>query len=325
LVHLLTALLKDVGAIITGLYIWEFVITLDYEWDVIRGRQPYRWTIWIYSATRLATLMAMVMIQIANNVTTPIDCQVMSTFHVLFPNIVLALSTLLIAIRTIAIWNMNKSIVTLVIGIWVANVAFLIFGVARVRTEWVAALSSCSLPNAEKNKAGIIAVLATDLILFFIMLSGLLRLRRQSGGVLDLGRLLWRQGVIWLLFATVAELTPVVFVCLNLNDALNLVVMAPSATIESIAATRMYRALTGFHPHTDSTTGLETFRKTNLPASNGNLVFRAPIHPDRMGVTVHTTFGQYPSDQSVSLVHTDGQLRDKPHELGVQQDMERGV
>lgn len=38
-----------------------------------------------------------------------------------------------------------------------------------------------------------IAMLATDLILFFIMLSGLLRLRHESGGVLDLGRLLWKQ------------------------------------------------------------------------------------------------------------------------------------
>jgi len=26
---------------------WEFMITLDYEWNVIRGRRPYRWTIWV--------------------------------------------------------------------------------------------------------------------------------------------------------------------------------------------------------------------------------------------------------------------------------------
>src|SRR5579863_8526011 len=24
---------------------WEFVTTIDYEWSVIRGRRPYRWTI----------------------------------------------------------------------------------------------------------------------------------------------------------------------------------------------------------------------------------------------------------------------------------------
>ena len=26
---------------------WEFLTTLEYEWDVIRGRRPYRWTIWV--------------------------------------------------------------------------------------------------------------------------------------------------------------------------------------------------------------------------------------------------------------------------------------
>jgi hypothetical protein len=24
---------------------WEFVTTLDYEWSVIRGHRPFRWTI----------------------------------------------------------------------------------------------------------------------------------------------------------------------------------------------------------------------------------------------------------------------------------------
>ena len=28
---------------------WEFVTTLYYEWHVIRGHRPYRWTIWVCS------------------------------------------------------------------------------------------------------------------------------------------------------------------------------------------------------------------------------------------------------------------------------------
>jgi hypothetical protein len=26
---------------------WEFVTTLDYEWSVIRGHRPFRWTMWV--------------------------------------------------------------------------------------------------------------------------------------------------------------------------------------------------------------------------------------------------------------------------------------
>jgi len=36
-----------------------------------------------------------------------------------------------------------------------------------------------------------IAMLAIDLVLFFLMLCGLLRLRHESGVMLDLGRLLF--------------------------------------------------------------------------------------------------------------------------------------
>lgn len=31
---------------------WEFFINLDYEWSVIRGRRPYRWTIWVCNDMR---------------------------------------------------------------------------------------------------------------------------------------------------------------------------------------------------------------------------------------------------------------------------------
>jgi hypothetical protein len=30
-----------------SVFSWEFFTTLDYEWDVIRGHEPYRWTIWV--------------------------------------------------------------------------------------------------------------------------------------------------------------------------------------------------------------------------------------------------------------------------------------
>lgn len=29
---------------------WEFLGSLHYEWSVIRGHRPYRWTIWVCSA-----------------------------------------------------------------------------------------------------------------------------------------------------------------------------------------------------------------------------------------------------------------------------------
>ena len=32
---------------LTSYYSWEFFTTLDYEWSIMQGHRPYRWTIWV--------------------------------------------------------------------------------------------------------------------------------------------------------------------------------------------------------------------------------------------------------------------------------------
>ena len=42
---------------------WEFFTTLDYEWRVIRGRLPYRWTIWVRDDRHRFTLVTSTMLK----------------------------------------------------------------------------------------------------------------------------------------------------------------------------------------------------------------------------------------------------------------------
>ncbi|KAN0118622.1 hypothetical protein V8E52_005045 [Russula decolorans] len=62
----------------SGLYIWEYLTTLHFELDAIRRRRPYRWTIWIYSLTRVNTLVA-VILNFIDFDTTPINCQTLTS------------------------------------------------------------------------------------------------------------------------------------------------------------------------------------------------------------------------------------------------------
>ena len=74
---------------------WEFLIGLQYELSVIRGRRPYMWTIWvcssllfgcvpgvdhptekIYSLTRLCTLISVILNMLALDSSNSINCQV---------------------------------------------------------------------------------------------------------------------------------------------------------------------------------------------------------------------------------------------------------
>ena len=38
------------------LHSWEYFTTLDYEWSIIRGRRPYRRTIWVCEYMRLTSV-----------------------------------------------------------------------------------------------------------------------------------------------------------------------------------------------------------------------------------------------------------------------------
>ena len=36
---------------LTVYHSWEFLTTLDYEWSIMQGHRPYRWTIWVCNYT----------------------------------------------------------------------------------------------------------------------------------------------------------------------------------------------------------------------------------------------------------------------------------
>ena len=95
---------------------WEFLTTLDYEWKVIYGRIPYRWTIWvrefvmtralplnplhlspprtyanflvqqIYIIARVACLVSLVINAVLANLTSPINCMVRTISNEVHPD-----------------------------------------------------------------------------------------------------------------------------------------------------------------------------------------------------------------------------------------------
>jgi len=50
----------------------------------------------------------------------------------------------------------------------------------------------------------------TDITLLLIMLAGLICLHQHGGSTFGLAQFLWKQGITWILLATVAEIPPAV-------------------------------------------------------------------------------------------------------------------
>jgi len=231
------------------------------------------------------------------------------------------LSSLLIMLRIIAIWK-DKLVVALVLAVWLADASILIHGVTQIHAKWVPLSLACGPPNTQSTKLAITTMPVTDITLLVIMLVGLLRLRHRGGGKFNLGRLLWKQGVIYLLVATIAEIPPVVSIYLDLNPAFDLMFLTPSLITMSIAATRMYRSLSDFGFSVDIGNSSDNSQKRL--ATNTKWTTTIPLSPNRMEVAIHTSYesSRSPTAQYVAYMSSDGQHGNKPHGINLNDDME---
>jgi len=266
-----------------------------------------------------------------------INCQLAYTIGFIFAYIAFGFSTLLIILRTVAIWNRKKVVVILATIVWVTNTSFLVLGSIRIRSSLAQAQNKCSIPNVRSNLATMISLFITDIVLLVVMLIGLVRMAFHGRGGFSLGRLgglLWKQGLIWFLLATTVELQPLVFVCLNMNDAFDMMFLMPSLVLMTIASTRMYRTLADFSSATEVIMDSGTLPRVGRALEPlGKLAFAPPKPPQLAEVAVYTvtTTEEYQEPLTNQDSH-DGndrseseQLDDKPPNLNFDSDVERGV
>ncbi|KAI0045769.1 hypothetical protein FA95DRAFT_1680248 [Auriscalpium vulgare] len=232
--------------VFAGIFIWEYVSTLYFEWEVVTGRRPYRWTLLVYSGTRLLALVNAAMNLALFNTTSPMNCELYIKFQLFFAYSALAAGSSLMLLRIIAIWDRNVYVAVSVVAVWLMNLGLLIDSIVAVKAIYVPG-TGCIITNTTESKKYIAATFSTDLFLLIMMLAGLLR-TRQKAGSFTIWRVLYTQGLVWLVVATVGELPPLILIQLNLNDPWNLMFQVPGLMIMAICSTRMYRDLFNLSP-----------------------------------------------------------------------------
>ncbi|KAI0000899.1 hypothetical protein BJV77DRAFT_971496 [Russula vinacea] len=261
---------------VDGLYIWEFITTLHYEWSIIRGRRSHNWTIWIYATTRLSALVTVILNIQSIGMSARYNCDVrrLPPLPHFIGYIAVASASLLIVLRILAIWNKKRAVVVMAFCVWGINVVFTIQSI--IHSAWVPSGSACAIDNMD--------VLKINVLTF------------------GLGRLLWKQGLIWFSIATLAEALPAV-------KPLDSMFLDPSVVAISIAATRIHRSLTDFAatachnlPHI-----LDSVRNT----SGADGAHASPIPLNHIEVAVHKTYEIAQRSHHVSFVAAEGLRRDK--------------
>ncbi|KAH9979054.1 hypothetical protein BGW80DRAFT_1282665 [Lactifluus volemus] len=237
------ALLKFIH-VLGGLYIWEFVMNLDYEYSIFTGQRKRTRVFPLYLGCRWCPLVVIAMQFLGTDGSYELDCPVFIGLGFGFGAISFLFASALIILRICALWQQNKVVIAIASASWLADLVTYIYSTVNLGGGRIDGI--CAIRHTMATKISIVTTFVTDLVLLILMLIGVLRWKEQAKQSNGIWRLLYTHGLIWVVVFTLAEVPPMVFITLNLNDPMNILFLTPGLIITSLSASRLHRKLADF-------------------------------------------------------------------------------
>ncbi|KAI0071410.1 hypothetical protein K474DRAFT_629852 [Panus rudis PR-1116 ss-1] len=228
--------------VVAGFYFWDYLLSFTFEWSMI-FRHKFKWPMVFYSLNRysaLATIVVMLWIVDASP-GRQIDCQIPITILQVFFFMSLILSSINLAIRTLAIWSFNRYVTGFLAILLIGQLVIMSF--IHIGGQWEPHGIGCA-PTEVPNR--FIAALhgyplAFDLVVFIL---ACIKIRigyieTKSG----IAYILFRDGLMYYIVSFLANAVVVTFALLNLNTFMDSMFNIPVGIVVSVAATRAVRNL----------------------------------------------------------------------------------
>ncbi|KAH9054898.1 hypothetical protein EDB87DRAFT_1567925, partial [Lactarius vividus] len=189
-----------------GIYIWEWVSTVQFEWEVFTGRRRFRWSFVAYELCRTLCLASIITIIAGFNLTHHFNCEAWFRALLVFSYFGIAFSSLLILLRGVAIWGRSLTVLVFTASVWLCNIGTATYSVRQGSVVWVPAINACLITQTARFRWGITVNFITDVILLTVMFAGVLNKRNTTG----LWKVLYIQGLSWIFVAALSEILPAV-------------------------------------------------------------------------------------------------------------------
>ncbi|KAI0356006.1 hypothetical protein OH77DRAFT_1424304 [Trametes cingulata] len=243
--------------VLLGLYIWEFVTSLPFDWQFISGKRKFKWPLIFYFAGRYFLLFALIGIAIALNVTRPVNCQALYTYNQIFGNASVGLASINLSLRTMAVWSQAWYIVGFLVAFILGHWSLLLHGIL-LKAAWIPG-QGCAITSTSNNILAATFIYSMVFDLIVLLLTGA-KLGVASVSRKDRSRivkLIFEDGLIFFIVAFIANLIATIFMLLNLNAVMSIIANVPAAIASTIVACRVVRRLTNY-----TTEGAEVFGST---------------------------------------------------------------
>lgn len=233
-----------------GVYAWEFLVSLDFDWQFISGRRKFRWPLVFYFLGRYLMLGTLVGIIIALNHTTPgLDCHGLYLFNQLAGSACSGLACINLSLRTIAVWGNNRFVIGGLVLLMLGHWALILQGV-QLTVGFVDGVG-CVIQKTNNTllAATFIYTMSFDLVIMVLNVwrlafggSGTSAMRKHSG----VAQMIFGDGVIYFFIAFLGSFVATVFMLLDLNALMNVIFNVPAVIAATIASGRLVRRLNNF-------------------------------------------------------------------------------
>ncbi|KAH8108071.1 hypothetical protein BXZ70DRAFT_33869 [Cristinia sonorae] len=249
--------------VMTGLYCWEYLVSLNFEWSFITGERQFRWPLIFYFLSRYCALGLVIVLQVSLNLAyvrqsvtievsgtedsfsdanlRPLHCTAMYVFMFLFGQLAMGFSSLTLALRTMALWRRDIRVV-IPLGLLIAGHWAVLLQACNVSGQWVEG-TGCVLtqPNTTQLTISFSWSILLDAIVFILSAIKIVRpgFQKRSGMV----RMVFKDGLVYLFVAMCANAMAAVFMALNLNTIMQVMFNAPAVLTATIGTNRAVRRL----------------------------------------------------------------------------------
>ncbi|KAI1794437.1 hypothetical protein LXA43DRAFT_883692 [Ganoderma leucocontextum] len=241
-----------------GLYLWEFVTSLPFDWQYLIGKRKFKWPLIFYFAGRYFLLFALIGMYVLTNVwLLPVNCQALYTYNQIFGNATIGLASINLSLRTMAVWSQAWYIVFPLVCVILGHWSLLLHGVL-LKAAWVAD-QGCAITQTSNT------ILAATFIYTMCFDFTVLTLTAVKLGVVNPARrdrskivkLIFDDGLIYFMVAFGANVIATTFMLVNLNAVMSIIANVPAAVASTIVACRVVRRLTNY-----TSEGVEVFGST---------------------------------------------------------------
>ncbi|KAI9462186.1 hypothetical protein F5148DRAFT_1213857, partial [Russula earlei] len=278
------ALMKSVH-VIGGLYIWEYVQSLEYEFSLITGKRKFIRTSPIYIGGRLFALLLIISEFVSMDMSHGMSCQLAVNLAFVLAALALLSASTLVSLRAYALWEQNKVVLVFASTLWLANAStYLYIGITKFQATDVD--GACVFAHSSLTSVFIMSTFVADFLLLALMFAGVQRWYnlRGTGGV---WQLLYKQGLAWVVLFTFSGLPSVVSITLNLNDTMARMFLVPQIISTTICASRMHLGLLN-----RMTTNIVLVESDTQQPAKGRIQSSAPPHRIHFAEGTYGTAGE---------------------------------